>query len=315
MLRNPRLTGCFTAITTPFTRDGHALDLARLAEQIAFQAAGGVTGIVVSGTTGESPTLSEAEYDQLVSAAVEHARKHNILVIAGTGSNSTHHAIELQKRAKKLGAHAALSVNPYYNKPGQEGLYRHFMAQADAADLPVVLYNIPARTGVALNPETIERLAAHPGIHAVKEATGSTDSCSEIVLRCPDLAVLSGDDSMTLPFASVGAVGVVSVASNLLPAEVTALCRAFLDNDWAGARLWHQALFNFCRTLFAETNPIPVKGAMATLGRDSGAMRLPMTEAKPETVARVLSAMELARTGLPSRGTTESVGPSRTRLV
>lgn len=310
MPRTPTFSGCFTAIITPFSRDGEKIDLVRLREQIAFQAQGSVTGIVVAGTTGESPTLSEREYEQLLTESLQAAAPHGLTVIAGTGSNSTQHAVHLQRLARSLGAHAALSVNPYYNKPGQEGLYRHFMTQADACDLPVVLYNIPGRTGVALSPDTVVRLAEHPHIKAVKEATGSTDSCSEIAMRCPHLAVLSGDDSMTLPFAAVGAVGVVSVASNLLPGEVSSLCRAFLEGDWTLARTWHQALFNVCRTLFAETNPIPVKGAMAALGRDSGALRLPMTEARAETVSKVITALELAKTGLPQRGTVHT-SPAR----
>ncbi|MBL8990198.1 MAG: 4-hydroxy-tetrahydrodipicolinate synthase, partial [Phycisphaerae bacterium] len=190
-----------------------------------------------------------------------------------------------------LGADAALSVNPYYNKPGQEGLYRHFMAQADACDLPVVLYNIPGRTGVALTPETVERLGRHPNIRAVKEATGSTDSCGEIAARCPGLAVLSGDDSMTLPFASVGAVGVVSVVSNVAPARTSGLCAAFLQGRWSDALRIHRELLPLCRALFVETNPIPVKAAMKVLGKDSGALRLPMTEARAETVEAVRRAM------------------------
>ncbi len=277
--------GAFTAIVTPFTSDGAAIDLARLREQIAFQAQGGVTGIVVAGTTGESPTLSESEYQTLLSTAVEVARPLGLMVIAGTGSNSTHHAIELQKTAKRLGADAALSVNPYYNKPTQDGMYQHFVAQADAADLPVMLYNIPGRTGVALAPETVERLAQHPRIRAIKDATGSPDSCGEVALRCPTLAVLSGDDTLTLPFASVGAVGVVSVVSNLLPGHISGLCKAFLFGDFAGALSLHRQLIPIARAMFLETNPIPVKAAMQLLGRDSGALRLPMTGARESTLA------------------------------
>lgn len=283
--------GCYTAIVTPFSADGARVDLDRLRRQIADQAAEGVTGIVVAGTTGESPTLTDEEYRALAAAAVEAGRAAGLTVILGTGSNSTHHAVELQRAARDLGAHAALSVNPYYNKPGQEGLYRHFMAQADACDLPVVLYNIPGRTGVALTPETVERLAKHPNIRAVKEATGSTDSCGEIAARCPGLAVLSGDDSMTLPFASVGAVGVVSVVSNVAPARTSGLCAAFLQGRWGEALRIHRELLPLCRALFVETNPIPVKAAMKVLGKDTGVLRLPMTEARAETVEAVRRAM------------------------
>ncbi len=282
--------GAYTAIVTPFTADGAKIDFARLKEHIAFQAAGGVTGIVVAGTTGESPTLEEHEYQELATRAIEIGRGLGIQVILGTGSNSTHHACELQRFAAKVGASGVLSVNPYYNKPTQEGLYRHFVTQAEVSPLPVMLYNIPGRTGVALTPDTVERLARHPNIRAIKEATGSPDSCGEIAARCPQLAVLSGDDSLTLPFASVGAVGVVSVASNLVPDQVSALCGAFLKGDFAGALVIHRELIKLTKALFLETNPIPVKAAMKLLGRDTGAIRLPMTEARPETI-RALEAV------------------------
>jgi 4-hydroxy-tetrahydrodipicolinate synthase len=224
--------GSFTAITTPFTADAAKIDFERLATQIQLQAQGGTTGIVVSGTTGESPTLEHDEYHELVTRSLVFGRQAGLMVIAGAGSNSTAHAVEMQKFAKQAGVDATLSVNPYYNKPTQEGLYRHFMTVADAAEIPVVLYNVPGRSGVALAPATVERLASHPNIKAIKEATGSTDSCGEIAMRCPGLAVLSGDDSMTLPFAAVGAVGVVSVASNVDPRRVANLCSAFLAGKW-----------------------------------------------------------------------------------
>ncbi len=295
-LKDPRFTGAFTAITTPFTEDGSAIDYGRLKDQIAFQAEGGVKGIVVSGTTGESPTLAEEEYEHLVGRCVDLGRQHKLLVIAGTGSNSTAHATRLQAHASAVGAHGTLSVNPYYNKPTQEGLYRHFMAVAEAAPIPIVLYNIPGRSGVALTPATVERLAGHPHIVAVKEATGSTDSATEIIARCPGLALLSGDDSMTLPFASVGGVGVVSVVSNIVPRTVSDLCAAFLKGDWARARELHAGLFDLCRAMFLETNPIPVKAAMKILGRDTGTLRLPMcgaSEATVSAVGRALSACGL----------------------
>jgi len=286
-----RFRGAFTAIITPFTPDGREIDYGRLEKQIADQARGGVTGIVVAGTTGESPTLTHHEWEHLVRASVERGRAEGMMVIAGTGSNSTAHAVELQRLAAQIGVDATLSVNPYYNKPTQEGLYRHFITIADAADLPVMLYNIPGRTGVALTPATIERLAKHPNIRACKEATGSTDSATEIAMRCPDLALLSGDDSMTLPFASVGAVGVVSVVSNILPAKVASLCNAFLNNRWEEALSIHRDLFPLCRAMFLETNPIPVKAAMKLLGRDSGVLRLPMTDCSPETLKAVQKAL------------------------
>jgi 4-hydroxy-tetrahydrodipicolinate synthase len=296
--------GAYTAITTPFTSDAHAIDFGLLREQITFQAQGGVTGIVVSGTTGESPTLSESEYRSLVTKAVDIGHSLGIQVIAGTGSNSTHHAIEQHKFARSVGADASLSVNPYYNKPVQDGLYAHFAAIADSCDLPVMLYNIPGRTGVALTPETVERIAKHPNIRAIKEATGSTDSASEICSRSPHLALLSGDDSMTLPFASVGGVGVVSVISNLVPDRVSALCAAINRHDLPGALAIHRELFALCRVMFVETNPIPVKAAMKLLGRDSGALRLPMTQASPATLKQlqgVLSKFPSAQPGVLAR--------------
>jgi dihydrodipicolinate synthase/N-acetylneuraminate lyase len=185
-LKDPRFTGAFTAITTPFTDRGEAIARETLQTQIAFQAQGGLKGIVVSGTTGESPTLTEAEYKDLVKISIQHATRAKLLAIAGTGSNSTAHACELQKFAKGIGADATLSVNPYYNKPTQEGLYRHFMAVADAAHIPVILYNIPGRSGVALAPTTVERLNKHQNIVAIKEATGSLDSATEICMRMPE---------------------------------------------------------------------------------------------------------------------------------
>lgn len=298
-LKDARFTGAFTAVITPFNADGSAIDFAKLDEQLAFQAkgnanAGGVRGVILAGTTGESPTLEEAEYRALMEKGIPLARKHKLLAIAGTGSNSTHHAQHLAKIAKAAGADASLSVNPYYNKPTQEGLYRHFMTLADTTDLPIMLYNIPGRTGVALTPATVQRLNAHPRIVANKEATGSTDSASEIAMRCPGLALLSGDDSMTLPFASIGGVGVVSVLSNLLPTKVANLCDAFLSGKWDIALNFHRDLFDLGRAMFIETNPIPIKAAMRLLGRDNGVLRLPMCEPTHATLEAVKKALTQA---------------------
>jgi 4-hydroxy-tetrahydrodipicolinate synthase len=290
-LANSPFRGCFTAIVTPFTADGSKIDWGRLEAQIAAQAAGGVTGIVISGTTGESPTLEHEEYQELVKRAVPMAKSHRLLAIVGTGSNSTAHAIEMQKFAAAAGADAALSVNPYYNKPTQEGLYRHFAAVAACSPLPIMLYNIPGRTGVALSLETIQRLAAIPNIRAIKDATGGVDLASDTAARCPNLAVLSGDDPLTLPMMSVGAVGVVSVASNVAPRLVSGLCRAAGEGRWSEALAIHRRLSGLIKALFAETNPIPVKAAMALLGLDTGAVRLPMTAATAATVERLRSEM------------------------
>lgn len=297
-----RLAGCFTAIITPFTESGE-LDINRLRQQVQFQVEGGVAGLVPCGTTGESPTLSAREWEKVVQTTVETvkttkvgnsagatpATNNKVVVIAGTGSNSTAHAVQLQKQAQQLGADAGLSVNPYYNKPTQQGLYRHFMSVADAADLAVVLYNIPGRTGVALTPETIQKLAQHPNIIAVKEATGSTDSACEIIHRCANVynfVLLSGDDTMTLPFAALGASGVVSVLSNLIPSRVQALCDAFNNNNWLEARAIHYKNFPLAKGLLSlATNPIPIKTAMMLLSRDVGTLRLPLTSAEEEDKA------------------------------
>lgn len=296
LIKDARFTGAFTAITTPFNNDGTAIDYDRLAAQIEFQAkgekgTGGVKGIVVSGTTGESPTLTEPEYQELVKKSVAIARKHKLLVIAGTGSNSTAHALHMQEVARGAGVDATLSVNPYYNKPTQEGLYRHFAAIAEAARLPIILYNIPGRTGVALTPATVERLSKLGSIVAIKEATGSLDSATEICMRCPGMALLSGDDSLTLPFASVGGVGVVSVVSNILPGRMAALCNSFMGGKWDEAQKIHREVFDFCRAMFLETNPIPIKAALKLLGRDTGVLRLPMCDASAATVAAVRQAL------------------------
>ncbi len=305
-LKDARFTGAFTAIVTPFTAEGSKIDFDRLAQQIEFQAKGergdgGVRGVVICGTTGESPTIDASEYEPLLTRGVQLAHKHKLLAIAGTGSNSTAHALHLQSIARACGADALLSVNPYYNKPTQEGLYRHFMtladAEKDARGLPIMLYNIPGRTGVSLTPATVERLSTHERIVANKEATGSTDSASEIAMRCPSLALLSGDDLMTLPFASVGAVGVVSVVSNLVPSRVQRLCDAFLSGKWGEALSIHRGLFELARTMFLETNPIPIKAAMKLLVRDSGALRLPMSDASETTVSAIRKALSAAELG------------------
>ena len=277
------LKGAYTALVTPFVADGSTVDIERLEQNIRQQAAGGVTGVVPCGTTGEAPTLTDQEHRVVVEKTVELAKSHGLQVIAGAGSNNTKHAIHLHRFAHAAGADAALHVTPYYNKPSQEGMYRHFMAVADSCGLPVVMYNIPGRTCVALSADTIERLAAHPNIQAIKEATGSLDLASEIALRT-DLVLLSGDDTLTLPIASVGGVGVVSVVSNLVPQKVADLCRAFLEGDWGAARNLHRELFGLSRGLLSlATNPIAVKAALQILGRDTGAVRLPLWPPDQET--------------------------------
>ena len=283
----PRILGTYTAIVTPFSSTDGSIDLARLEEHIRFQAAGGVTGIVPCGTTGEAPTLHEREQASVIETAVRVGKPLGLQIVAGTGSNSTKHAIHLHRSAHALGADLSLQVAPYYNKPSQEGIYRHFMAVADSCSLPIMLYNIPGRCGVAIAPETVERLARHPNIQAIKEATGSMDSASEIRQRC-GIALLSGDDSLTPSFAAVGAVGVVSVVSNLVPGRVAELCALLAANDFRGALEVHMALLPLSKGLLSiDVNPVPVKCALASLGLDSGAVRLPLAAANAAAAARI----------------------------
>jgi len=273
--------GAMTAMITPFS-DG-PVDFGRLREQIEFQIEAGIDGLVPVGTTGESPTLDHEEHNRVVSATAE-VVAGRVPVIAGTGSNSTDEALRMTRHAADVGVTGSLQVNPYYNKPTQEGLYRHFMTIADEGGLPVVLYNIPGRCAVALTAETIVRLAAHPKIVAIKEATGSLDLASEIAGRC-DLAILSGDDSLTLPLMSVGGRGVVSVLSNIIPDRVAELTRLGLAGDFEAARRLHAQLFPLFKGMFLETNPIPIKAAMKLLGRDNGQTRLPLCEMETQNQA------------------------------
>src|SRR6266496_1586128 len=241
--------GTFTALVTPF-RDG-GIDVSALEDLIEKQIAAGITGIVAIGTTGESPTLSHEEREQVIRVAVAKANKR-CLVLAGTGSNSTQHAIADTKLAEKLGVDAALLVAPYYNKPSQEGLFRHFKAIAAATSLPIMLYNIPGRCGVDIISDTVARLAKEcRNIVSIKEASGSVERVSELRARLPEsFTILSGDDSLTLPFMSVGAVGTVSVASNLFPAEICALVHAYQSGDVKSAENLHRKLFPLFKDLF-----------------------------------------------------------------
>ena len=282
-------SGTFTALITPFKND--RVDEAAFGRQIKAQVDAGVTGIVPVGTTGESPTLSHEEHRRVIEVAVALARGTGVKVIAGTGSNSTAEAIELTAHAKASGADAALLVNPYYNKPTQEGLVRHFTAIARQVDIPIVLYNIPGRTNVTMTVSTMKRLTSEcKNIVAVKDAAGNLDMTSEAVGA--GLTVLSGDDSLTLPMMAVGAKGVVSVASNIVPEMVVSLVKLAAAGDFSGARTIHQKLFALCRALFIETNPIPIKAAMQMVGRDSGELRLPLCEIAESNRAVVRAALQ-----------------------
>lgn len=266
--------GCTVALVTPF-RDG-AVDFEALRALVDWHVEQGTPAIAPVGTTGESPTLSHDEHERVIATVVEQAAGR-AKVIAGTGSNATSEAIRLSKFAARTGADAVLLVAPYYNKPTQAGLYAHFAAIAEAVDLPQVLYNIPGRTGRNMEPETVARLASLGPIVAIKEAAGSLDQVSDLIGRT-ELTVLSGDDSLTLPMLAVGAEGVISVVANLVPRDVMAMVAAFDSGDLAEARRRHARLFPLCRDLLGlATNPIPVKEALALLGRGNGELRLPMT--------------------------------------
>jgi len=284
--------GTFTALVTPF-RDG-AIDTSAFAKLIESQIAVGITGIVAVGTTGESPTLSHEERKQVIRLAVTTANKR-CQVLAGTGSNATDHAVADTKTAEKLGADGALIVAPYYNKPSQEGLFRHFKTIADATSLPIVLYNIPGRCGVDITPDTVARLAKEcRNIVSIKEASGSVERICELRMRLPDsFTILSGDDSLTLPFMSVGAAGVVSVASNLFPAEVCALVRAFDSGDVKSATNLHNKMFPLFKDLFIEPNPVPVKTALGWRGTMSGEVRLPLCEMSEANQTRLRKTLEI----------------------
>jgi 4-hydroxy-tetrahydrodipicolinate synthase len=275
-------------MVTPFR--GGKLDEAKLREQVEYQIAGRIDGLVPVGTTGESPTVDFKEHGRVIELAVQYA-KGRVPVIAGTGANSTSEGLELHQIAKRVGATACLSVNPYYNKPSQEGLYRHFMTLADTVDLPIVLYNIPGRTGVMMTPQTVARLSKHRNIVAIKEATGSLDLASEIMSLC-NITVVSGDDSLTLPLMSIGARGVISVVSNLLPGEIKKLTESALAGDFTQAASVHHRLFPLTKSLFLDGNPVGIKYAMSLLGRDSGELRLPLVEANDSTKTLIRQNME-----------------------
>jgi 4-hydroxy-tetrahydrodipicolinate synthase len=265
--------GLTVALITPF-KNGQ-VDYPALRRLVDWHVEQGTDCLAPCGTTGESPTLDHEEHEKVVALVAEYAHGR-IKVMAGTGSNSTREAIRLTKSAKRAGVQGALMVGPYYNKPTQEGYYRHFAEVAEAADLPIVLYNIPGRTGGSMTPETIARLAGVPQIVAVKEATGSLDQASAIASLC-DITLLSGDDSLTLPLLSIGGRGVVSVVGNVVPRDMKALLNAWEAGKLADAIRWHYKLFALCRDMLGiATNPIPVKTAMKMLGRDSGELRLPM---------------------------------------
>ncbi len=287
--------GTFTALVTPFANN--ALDEAALQRLIENQIAGGVTGIVPVGTTGESPTLTHEEHLRVIELAVQCAGDR-CTVIAGTGSNSTAEAIEMTVEASRLGADGALLIAPYYNKPSQEGLYLHFRAIAESSPLPLVLYSIPSRCGIAIEVSTVARLASDcPTIIGIKEAGGDVNRVSALRGHVPDtFDILSGDDGLTLPFMAAGAHGVISVASNLIPAEVANLVNTYTSGNAAEALAIHERLYQLFKDLFIEPNPVPIKTALAWAGLISPDVRLPlcgMTKANAERLRSTLKSLDL----------------------
>jgi 4-hydroxy-tetrahydrodipicolinate synthase len=287
--KGAEFSGLSVAITTPF-RDGE-VDIDGLKRQVEFHVAAGTNCLCPVGTTGESPTLTHDENEQVIAEVVQ-AAAGRIKVMAGTGSNSTAEALRLTQRAAVDGADAALIVAPYYNKPTQQGFIEHYKAIAETIDLPICVYNIPGRTGKNIEPDSICRLGELENITLVKEATGSLDQASEI-LNNSNLTLLSGDDSLTLPLMSIGGSGVISVVGNIVPQDMMALISAFDSGDIAAAQQWHHKLFPLCRDMLGlSTNPIPIKAAMAMLGLDSGELRLPMTPLNDSEKAQLRKTLE-----------------------
>ncbi len=289
-----KICGTITAMVTPFDKSG-AVDYGRLQMIVDEQTAAGIEGICAVGTTGESPTLSHEEHHKVIEKTIEFAAG-KCLIVAGTGANSTSEAVSLTKAAIAMGgADASLQVTPYYNKPNAEGLYRHFMTVADLG-LPVILYNVPGRSGKEIPLDVVARLAKHPNIVAIKEAAGSVERVSAIKNLCPDFIVLSGDDSLAVPMMSVGAAGVISVASNVIPKEMGDMVRAALAGDFAAAGKAHAKYYPLFHNLFIDTNPVMVKAAMALMGKIEPVLRLPLAEttaANREKMRETLAALGL----------------------
>ena len=289
--------GSFVAMVTPF-RNGK-VDEAKLRELVEFHIAHGTDGLIPCGTTGESPGLTHDEHRRVVEVVIE-ASRGRIRVVTGTGSNSTAEAIELTKHAERAGAAGALVVNPYYNRPTQEGLYRHFRAVAESVAIPILVYNIQSRTAVNVETDTLARLVRDvASVAGVKEASGSLDQMSQVIAACgPDFSVLSGDDNITLPLLAIGGSGVVSVIANIVPRETADLVHAALDGDWKRARDLHYRLFPLARAAFLETNPIPIKEAMAMAGMLEPEFRLPMcrmSDANREKLRAILKPYALVK--------------------
>ncbi|MFQ6092633.1 MAG: 4-hydroxy-tetrahydrodipicolinate synthase [bacterium] len=282
--------GLYVAMVTPF-KEGKVNE-EKLRELVRFHLENGTDGLVPCGTTGENPTFTWEEHFRIVEVVVEEA-KGKLKVVANAGTFSTSKSIENVKRVKDLGADGAMTITPYYNKPTQEGLSAHFLKIADSTDIPLMIYNVPGRTGVNLLPKTLGALADHDNIVAVKEASGSLTQMSDVVLTCGDkITMLSGDDGLTLPAMAVGGEGVVSVVGNIVPRDMKAMITAFEQGDIREAMRWHHKLFPLCEAMFIETNPMPVKEAMNMLGWDVGDVRLPLVRMLAENRAKLKSVLE-----------------------
>ena len=289
-MKEPVFTGSCTAIITPF--DDHGVDLSRMERLLDFQRDHGTSAIVLAGTTGENATLTTIEYERLVENAVRHAGG-SMRMVVGIGGNNTAACLQKARFAAGAGADAVLMCPPYYNKTSQRGLLRHFLTVADAIDVPLILYNVPGRTVLGISAESYAELARHPNINGVKEASGDFSLIARIAAECgDDLNLWCGNDDQTIPMMALGAKGAISVASNVLPAEIARLCALCLAGDYAAALALYSKYAELFRLLFVETNPIPVEAAMALLGLDSGTLRLPLVDISPEHREQLKNSMQ-----------------------
>jgi 4-hydroxy-tetrahydrodipicolinate synthase len=283
--------GCGTALVTPFRKD-LSLDEETMRRLVRRQIAAGINFLVPCGTTGESPTLTHEEHLRVVAITIEEA-KGKVPVLAGAGGNNTHHVIEMVREVERLGADGILSVTPYYNKPSQEGLYHHFKAIAAATSLPIILYNVPPRTNVNIDPATLRQLSEIENIIGVKEASGSIYQITQVFQQVPEnFLVFSGDDALTVPLTAMGGKGIISVTSNVIPAEMTNFAQLCLSGNFAEARAWQRKWTPLLEVNFVETNPTPVKAAMAELGLLEPVFRLPLVPPRVESAAKIRTVLE-----------------------
>ncbi len=281
------MQGSYTALITPFGKEG-GINYKTLKELLAFQSDSGITGIVPGGTTGENPTFSEEEFRELYSFVCSVCIELGMKIIAGCGSSSTEKALKLCRMASDCGADAALVITPYYNKPNQEGLFRHFSKIADSSPVPIVMYNVPSRTGVNMLPETVERLSFHENIAALKEASGSMSQVQKIIFSVEErISILSGEDDLTYSMMALGGKGVISVSSNIIPGHMSSLVNAMLENDYAKGLSLSKYVNEICTAMFTDTNPIPVKAALNLMGFDAGSPRLPLVDLDEKKTAQL----------------------------